>query len=104
MTNVQRQVLLWIADNGGSMLITSGYQTTQRGTVRGTQVPAIGTSIVVIEPLVRHGWIRRVDGQAGIGAGDFEITDAGRTALSPNGVGPFRRLTRTRVARGRGRL
>jgi hypothetical protein len=91
---VQRKVLLWVADNGGRIIISPGFKTTRLGRRRSDGAPAIASSMVVIEPLTRHGWLRREDedGLKSPAAGWYGLTDAGREAVAPKGKWPLRRV------------
>lgn len=91
MTSVQRRVLLWVADNGGQMLIYSGRKETRKGTRATTGEPAISTSMVVIEGLTRNGWLRHIDPDPRMG-GLYELTGAGREKIAPNGRWPLRKI------------
>lgn len=91
MTGVQRQILLWVADNGGRLLLFAGYKTTRKGKRATTGEPCIVTSMIVIEALTRRGWLKHIDPDPRMG-GWYELTDAGREAVAPKGKWPLRKI------------
>jgi hypothetical protein len=96
MTKTQRAILTYVAENGGQMLIYTGYKQTRKATLPTTGERCIATSLVVLPPLVQHGWLEHIDPDPRVG-GLYRLTELGRAAIAPRGdpaKWPLRRVGR----------
>lgn len=79
-TRVQRKVLWAMLDNGGEILIATGYKTVKLGTVKTTAKQYAGQTIVCGN-LNLTGGLQNMKFAEPIGDMRWRITDAGRDAM-----------------------
>jgi len=80
-TEVQRKVLAWLVEQGGKGLLSSGHKTLKIGKTK-AGIPAVGCSVVVIDGLRAHDWIRKFSPNSSGITITYCITEKGKVAAT----------------------
>lgn len=77
---LQKAVLWWLIDQGGSGLYVTGHKTVTTGTRRSDGKPAVLGNENGAAGLLDNGWVTTDGNRFGKGLHTFTITEAGRKA------------------------